>query len=43
MAWDPKAIRERAREDYERAWLETASLLKREGRFLRWELSLIHI
>ena len=37
MAWDPKAIREKAREDYERAWLETASLLKREGRFLRWE------
>ncbi len=36
MAWDPKEIRQRAREDYEAAWLETARLLDREGRFLHW-------
>ena len=36
MAWDPRAIRRRAEEDYEATWLETASLLKRRGRFLSW-------
>ncbi len=37
MAWDPRAIRRKAEEDYEAAWLETAKLLEREGRFFKWE------
>ena len=36
MPWDPREIRRKAQEDYERAWLETAGLLKKEGRALRW-------
>jgi len=37
MPWDPKEIRRKAQEDYEATWLETASLLHREGRFFKWE------
>ena len=36
MAWEPKEIRRRAKEDYETTWLKTAGLLKRDGRFIRW-------
>ncbi|RLI07774.1 O-phosphoserine--tRNA ligase [Candidatus Bathyarchaeota archaeon] len=36
MAWDPKGIREKARRDYESAWLETAKLLRAGGRFMAW-------
>jgi len=36
MSWEPREIRRRAREDYEATWLETASLLRRDGRFMRW-------
>ncbi len=36
MAWDTREIRRKAEEDYEAAWVETARLLKKEGRSLRW-------
>ena len=36
MPWDPREIRRKAQEDYESAWLETAGLLKKRGRILKW-------
>jgi len=34
--FDVKSIRVKAKKDYEKAWLETSNLLKREGRILKW-------
>ncbi|RLI25142.1 MAG: O-phosphoserine--tRNA ligase, partial [Candidatus Hecatellales archaeon] len=36
VVFNAKKIREQAEKDFEKAWLETASLLKLEGRGLQW-------
>lgn len=35
--WEPEKVKESAQRDYEKAWLETAKLLKRTGRRLMWK------
>ena len=35
--WEPEKIRKMAQRNYEKAWLETASLLTRTGRKMVWE------
>lgn len=35
--WEPEKVKEKAQRDYEGAWLETAGLLRKTGRIMRWE------
>jgi O-phosphoseryl-tRNA synthetase len=38
--WDPEKIKKLAKQDYEKVWLETANLLKRNGRKNVWKKAL---
>jgi len=35
--WEPEKIKRKAQKDYEKAWVETASLLKKSGRKILWK------
>ncbi|MFH1837932.1 MAG: hypothetical protein ABH808_00315 [Candidatus Kuenenbacteria bacterium] len=40
MQFHAKTIKEQAKKDFEKTWLETAKLLTKSGRIIYWEKSL---